>query len=74
MSLFTEEAMTFAKDVMRNPNTISVWHLDATGSVVRPVSDRQVYYYAVVLALPERGLPALPIFEVITDRHNVGNI
>ena len=59
---------------MKNSDIVSVWHMDATGSVVRPLGNRPIYYYAIVLALPQKGLPALPLFEFITDRHNVGNL
>ena len=47
-------------------------YLDATGSVVRKVSqDRnKVFYYAVVVQLKDVQEPPLPIAEMITDDHS----
>ena len=50
-----------------------VWHVDATGSVVRPIDDRPIYYYAVVMAM-KKGLNSLPLYEFVTNVHNVGNL
>ena len=52
----------------------SVWHIDATGSVVRAVTEKPIYYYVVVMTINDREIPALPLYEFLTDSHNVGNL
>lgn len=65
--------MIVAKSISQKQKSLT-FHIDATGSVVRPFNQRQVYYYAVVMANDDPEIPALPIFEFLTDSHNVGNL
>ncbi len=55
-----------------------VLHIDATGNVLRwrpEKSERPkpVYYYAAVTPSPLKGEPCIPLFEFVTDVHNVPN-
>jgi hypothetical protein len=71
--LFSEEQMQYAKCVSQNLSP-TVWHIDATGSTVRPMDERPIYYYAVVMAMKEKGMAAVPLYEFLTNVHNVGNL
>ena len=64
--------MQFAKFAYRLTKS-AIWHIDATASVINPVNEKAIYYYAVVMA-KEKGIPALPLYEFVTDLHNVGNL
>ena len=64
--------MQLAKYIYRK-NKADIWHIDATGSVVGPSNDRPIYFYTVVMAM-DKGIPALPLYEFLTDLHNVGNL
>ena len=65
--------MKFAKHLCQK-NRNFVWHIDATGSVVRPTDERPVYYYAVVTPMSEKGMPAFPLYEFLSNVHNTGTL
>lgn len=73
VTLFTEEQLSISKSIKSN-SVGNVWHIDATGTVVKASDGRPIYYYAVVEPMSEKGMPALPLFEFVTNSHNVGNI
>ena len=47
----------------------SVWHLDATGSLVPKWKGKIVYCYALVTATPIKGEPPLPLLEWLSNAH-----
>ena len=52
----------------------AVLHIDATGSLVPKWKGKQVLCYAVVIAAPIRGEPALPLLEWLSNSHNTKSI
>lgn len=75
LTLHTEEQVILANQLMRLDNTANVWHLDATGSVIRWEKDSPpVYYYALVQAMNQKGMPALPLLEFLSNRHSIAQL
>lgn len=49
----------------------NVLHFDATGSVVATNAEyARVFLYSIVMPVPIKGEPALPVFEWLSDVHN----
>lgn len=51
-----------------------IWHLDATGSIIKKCTISPVYLYSLVLRVDIFGEPCLPILEWLSDCHDTGTI
>ena len=52
------------------PSSKTVVHFDATGSVVQKTSSPPIFLYAIVLPIPIKGEPPLPLLEWLSESHN----
>ena len=74
LTLYSEEMLRCAGSFKETPNFLPVWHIDATGSVVKDRGDRKVYLYSIVAPCPIKGEPSAPVLEFLTDCHNTVNL
>ena len=58
------------QNLFRSNQGFLFWHLDATGSLVPKWKGKQVFCYAVVIATPIQGEPALPLLEWLSNTHD----
>ena len=73
INMFTEQQLLLAKEHFKKGN--GVLYLDATGSVIQsiPGNKSRIFYYTMVVK-GEPGEPPLPMFEWISNVHNVPHI
>ena len=67
MHLYTEEQLKILKKYSKVVQT-TILHFDGTGQILKRIEEKQVFYYPIVLHLPE--YPPLPIAELFTNEHS----
>ena len=73
--MYSEAQCSTAKEVVRYGGT-SIWHINATGSLITKSakSESPIYLYAVVMPVKIVGEPCLPLVEWLSNSHNTVNI
>ena len=72
--MFGEQQIMLANKIAEIKEKSIVWHLDATGSLVRKISSAPVYLYALVVPVPIIGEPCLPLLEWLSDAHDASTL
>jgi len=68
--MYSDLSITAANESIKNGT--STLYVDATGSVVKKVNDKKIFYYCGVIK--EQSGISTPVLEFLTDTHNTFNI
>ena len=68
--MYCEKQILLGNQIVKQFNR-NILHFDATGSVVAKTSEwGRVFLYSLVLPVPIKGEPALPVLEWLSDHHD----
>lgn len=72
VTMFCEEQLILANKIVTS--SVPVWHIDATGSLIKKCNSEVIYLYAIVIPVKVFGEPCLPIIEWLSSSHDTSTI